>query len=68
LRVLHEKGIVHRDIKPENVVYNPKKRSIKLIDFGFAACLSSKSVVYSNCGTPGYAAPESFTKNYTPSP
>lgn len=68
LRVLHAMNIVHRDIKPENIVYNPKNRSIKLIDFGFSAQLSNKSIVYSNCGTPGYAPPESYTKNYSPTP
>ena len=68
LRMLHSTDIMHRDIKPENIVYNPKNRTIKLLDFGFSACLSSKSIIYSNCGTPGYAAPESYTKNYSPSP
>lgn len=40
LKLLHSMNIVHRDIKPENIVYNPKNRSIKLLDFGFAVCLS----------------------------
>ena len=32
--------IDHRDLKDENVLYNPRTRQIKLIDFGSAARLS----------------------------
>lgn len=36
LSYLHRESIVHRDIKPENILYNPKTKQIKLIDFGIA--------------------------------
>jgi eukaryotic-like serine/threonine-protein kinase len=32
----HAAGIVHRDLKPENVMYDPKSRMVKLLDFGIA--------------------------------
>ena len=32
----HDVGIVHRDLKPENVMYDPKTRRVKLLDFGIA--------------------------------
>lgn len=32
----HDSGIVHRDLKPENVMYDPKTRRVKLLDFGIA--------------------------------
>ena len=33
----HALGIMHLDIKPTNTLYNPETRSLKLIDWGFAA-------------------------------
>src|SRR5205807_10612615 len=30
-------SIVHRDLKPENVMYDPKTRLVKLLDFGIAS-------------------------------
>ncbi len=32
----HAVGIIHRDLKPENIVYNPKTRTVRLLDFGIA--------------------------------
>ena len=32
----HDSGIVHRDLKPENVMYDPKTKRVKLLDFGIA--------------------------------
>jgi serine/threonine protein kinase len=36
VQAAHDAGIVHRDLKPENVMYNPKTRLVKLLDFGIA--------------------------------
>ncbi len=59
---LHSKGILHLDLKPENIlVYTPtqsQKLTLKLIDFGLAQNLKSKSSGESFFGTPPYAAPE----------
>ena len=36
LAYLHRQDISHRDIKPENILYDSKKKVIKLIDFGIS--------------------------------
>jgi protein kinase A len=52
-------NIIYRDLKPENILLD-KHGHVKLIDFGFAKQLRSiaKDRTNTNCGTPGYAAPE----------
>ncbi len=58
----HEKGVVHRDLKPENLLLD-KDFSLKLADFGFAATMrTADALMYTNCGTPTYMAPEMFTR------
>ncbi len=37
VQAAHSAGIVHRDLKPDNVMYDPEKRTVKLLDFGIAA-------------------------------
>lgn len=39
----HDSGIVHRDLKPENVMYDPKTRRVKLLDFGIATDTQASS-------------------------
>src|SRR6202140_1805076 len=36
VQAAHDAGIVHRDLKPENVMYDPKTRRVKPLDFGIA--------------------------------
>jgi serine/threonine protein kinase len=51
-------GIIWRDLKPENILLDCFGH-VKLIDFGFAKILENiKDRTYTNCGTPGYCAPE----------
>jgi hypothetical protein len=38
---LKETGIVHRDIKPGNILYNPKEKIVKLIDFENAVLIEN---------------------------
>src|SRR5258706_395841 len=36
LAAAHAAGLIHRDLKPENIMYDPRTRSVKLLDFGIA--------------------------------
>lgn len=59
----HSAGIAHRDLKPENLLMD-KHFVLKLADFGFAAGFDAdtgKSVMFTECGTLGYMAPEMFS-------
>lgn len=51
---LHEKKLCHLDIKPENIMVDTKKRSFKLIDFGFTCMEPFDDFVEKPRGTPGY--------------
>lgn len=55
----HSRDIVHRDLKPENLLLasTDDDSAIKLADFGFAAKAVGNSL-RTQCGTPGYVAPE----------
>ena len=46
-------------MKPENILID-REGHVKLIDLGFAKKLKDiyKDRTFTNCGTPGYAAPE----------
>ncbi|KAJ8598221.1 hypothetical protein CTAYLR_005529 [Chrysophaeum taylorii] len=59
LAYLHHRNIVHRDLKPENLLLKSPYNDfdIKLADFGFAKQVNGKSLD-TQCGTPGYVAPE----------
>jgi calcium/calmodulin-dependent protein kinase I len=59
LKYLHDRSIVHRDLKPENLLMTNKDddANVKLADFGFAVLADGFNVT-TQCGTPGYMAPE----------
>lgn len=59
VETLHNMGIIYRDLKPENILID-RDGHIKLIDFGFAKQINNihKDRAFTNCGTPGYCAPE----------
>jgi len=52
-------NILYRDLKPENILLD-RNGHIKLIDFGFSKQVNDirKDRAFTNCGTPGYCAPE----------
>lgn len=56
----HSHGIAHRDLKPENLLLMSKDndREVKIADFGFAKKCTSEECLTTQCGTPGYVAPE----------
>jgi len=53
----HYNGVVHSDIKPGNIIIEPKKRDIKLIDFGLSVYRPSRSTMPIGY-TEAYVAPE----------
>ena len=57
LRYLHGQNVVHRDLKPSNLLVN-RDCELRICDFGLARVISSKEMMKTACGTPGYVAPE----------
>ncbi len=59
---IHHAGIIHKDINPANIVYNPKTKQLKIIDFGIATLLNSENPTLQNPsvleGTLAYISPE----------
>jgi calcium/calmodulin-dependent protein kinase I len=60
LNYCHMKNVAHRDLKPENLLLMSKTsdHDIKIADFGFAKRITSEHCLITQCGTPGYVAPE----------
>jgi len=60
LNYIHSNKIAHRDLKPENLLLASmdSDHDVKLADFGFAKRCDSKKCLKTQCGTPGYVAPE----------
>jgi calcium/calmodulin-dependent protein kinase I len=60
LKYCHDLNIVHRDLKPENLLLKSKESDsdMCLADFGFAAFAPTDKSLTTQCGTPGYVAPE----------
>ncbi|KAI9368292.1 kinase-like domain-containing protein [Aspergillus egyptiacus] len=63
---LHDHGIVHRDLKPENLLFRTPEDNADLMiaDFGLSRIMDEEKlhVLTTTCGTPGYMAPEIFSK------
>jgi len=64
LAFCHSHNIAHRDLKPENLLLQSKTddRAVKIADFGFAKRVTSEECLTTQCGTPGYVAPEVLYK------
>ena len=60
IRYCHSKQVAHRDLKPENLLLHStdSDSNIKLADFGFAKKCPQPNSLTTQCGTPGYVAPE----------
>jgi calcium-dependent protein kinase len=60
---LHNRNICHRDIKPENILYCPRSREVKLVDFDISKKTfqkGSRRDMLTIIGTPFYQAPEMY--------
>lgn len=56
----HENNVAHRDLKPENLLLLSAENDseVKIADFGFAKRVFVPNSLTTQCGTPGYVAPE----------
>ena len=56
----HTNSVAHRDLKPENLLLKSEDNDseIKIADFGFAKKVLTPNSLTTQCGTPGYVAPE----------
>jgi len=56
----HKHSVAHRDLKPENLLLRSEDNDseIKIADFGFAKKVLTPNSLTTQCGTPGYVAPE----------
>jgi len=60
VRFCHENHVAHRDLKPENLLLQSDidDSAVKIADFGFAKRVYKPNSLTTQCGTPGYVAPE----------
>lgn len=54
---MHAIGIVHRDIKLDNILLDGHG-NVKIGDFGVSRRVEDDKLLYEQCGTPAYIAPE----------
>lgn len=56
----HQQNVAHRDLKPENLLLRAvdNDHEVKIADFGFAKKVQRPKSLVTQCGTPGYVAPE----------
>ncbi len=62
---IHRAGVIHRDIKPDNILVRKDNGHIVLVDFGLADKVDF-SVLKGGAGTTGYAAPEQWNGELSP--
>jgi serine/threonine protein kinase len=54
---MHSIGEVHRDIKLDNIMLDGHG-NIKIGDFGVSRRIQEDELLFEQCGTPAYIAPE----------
>jgi len=61
----HNHRVAHRDLKPENLLLLSEEddSAVKIADFGFAKIVKTPNSLTTQCGTPGYVAPEILEGN-----
>jgi calcium/calmodulin-dependent protein kinase I len=65
IKYCHDKKVAHRDLKPENLLLAREDNDmmVKIADFGFAKKVKKPNSLTTQCGTPGYVAPEILEGN-----
>jgi tRNA A-37 threonylcarbamoyl transferase component Bud32 len=61
VKCLHTHQILHLDLNPSNILITHIGHHVKLIDYGFSY---QDSYTDTTGGTPGYSAPEQFSRKY----
>jgi serine/threonine protein kinase len=60
LQYCHSKSILHRDIKLDNILLT-SQGTVKICDFGVSKLIERPGeLMFEQCGTPAYIAPEVF--------
>ena len=57
IKHIHDNGIIHRDIKLDNILLD-LDNNIKICDFGVSRKINIGEILFEQCGTPAYIAPE----------
>lgn len=67
LSALHEAGLVHADIKPGNVMFDPNRKSARMLDFDGSFFYKLPPSPERHVGDPAYMAPEviDYCNGYT---
>lgn len=54
---IHSRNVIHRDVKLDNILLDAEG-GVKICDFGVSKIIDKHVVIYDQCGTPAYIAPE----------
>lgn len=59
---IHGANVIHKDISPANIMFDPKTKTVKIIDFGISTILTNENPILNSAnileGTLDYLSPE----------